>query len=50
MNSSDRSIGHIDVAIRRRFGLFPLGAKPQLRSRNGHAPEMSLTGYSWALS
>src|SRR5208283_2007332 len=25
MNSSDRSIGHIDVAIRRRFGLYPLG-------------------------
>lgn len=24
MNSSDRSIGHIDVAIRRRFGLYPL--------------------------
>lgn len=24
MNSSDRSIGHIDVAIRRRFGLVPL--------------------------
>lgn len=25
MNSSDRSIGHIDVAIRRRFGLFHIG-------------------------
>lgn len=25
MNSSDRSIGHIDVAIRRRFGLVPFG-------------------------
>ncbi len=24
MNSSDRSIGHIDVAIRRRFGLYPV--------------------------
>lgn len=24
MNSSDRSIGHIDVAVRRRFGLYPM--------------------------
>ena len=24
MNSSDRSIGHIDVAVRRRFGLIPV--------------------------
>ena len=42
MNSSDRSIGHIDVAIRRRFGLFPLGAKPQVVqqewSRTGNEP------------
>ena len=30
MNSSDRSIGHIDVAIRRRFGLYPLGARPEV--------------------
>jgi 5-methylcytosine-specific restriction protein B len=30
MNSADRSIGHIDVAIRRRFGLYPLGARPEV--------------------
>ncbi len=30
MNSSDRSIGHIDVAIRRRFGLYHLGGKPEV--------------------
>jgi 5-methylcytosine-specific restriction endonuclease McrBC GTP-binding regulatory subunit McrB len=30
MNSADRSIGHIDVAIRRRFGLYPLEAKPEI--------------------
>jgi 5-methylcytosine-specific restriction protein B len=28
MNSADRSIGHIDVAIRRRFALFPLLPSP----------------------
>ncbi|HEY7154986.1 MAG TPA: AAA family ATPase [Gemmataceae bacterium] len=28
MNSADRSIGHIDVAIRRRFALFPAGPSP----------------------
>jgi 5-methylcytosine-specific restriction enzyme B len=27
MNSSDRSIGHIDVAVQRRFGLYP--SEPQ---------------------
>ncbi|MHB1423862.1 MAG: McrB family protein [Gemmataceae bacterium] len=30
MNSADRSIGHIDVAIRRRFALFPLGPNAQV--------------------
>ncbi len=30
MNSSDRSIGHIDVAIRRRFGLYPLKPRPEV--------------------
>jgi 5-methylcytosine-specific restriction protein B len=30
MNSADRSIGHIDVAIRRRFGLYPVGARPEV--------------------
>ncbi|MHB1425484.1 MAG: AAA family ATPase [Gemmataceae bacterium] len=30
MNSADRSIGHIDVAIRRRFALFPLGPNPDV--------------------
>lgn len=30
MNSADQSIGHIDVAIRRRFGLYPLEAKPDV--------------------
>ena len=28
MNSSDRSIGHIDVAVRRRFGLFHVEPQP----------------------
>jgi 5-methylcytosine-specific restriction protein B len=28
MNSADRSIGHIDVAIRRRFGLYHLAPNP----------------------
>jgi hypothetical protein len=30
MNSADRSIGHIDVAIRRRFGLYPLQPNPDV--------------------
>jgi 5-methylcytosine-specific restriction enzyme B len=30
MNSADRSIGHIDVAIRRRFGLYPLEPNPDV--------------------
>jgi len=30
MNSADRSIGHIDVAIRRRFGLYPMAARPEV--------------------
>jgi len=30
MNSADRSIGHIDVAIRRRFGLFHLPPNPEV--------------------
>jgi len=30
MNSSDRSIGHIDVAIRRRFGLYHLAPRPEV--------------------
>jgi hypothetical protein len=30
MNSSDRSIGHIDVAIRRRFGLVHIGPNPDV--------------------
>ena len=30
MNSADRSIGHIDVAIRRRFGLYPLEPNPEV--------------------
>ena len=30
MNSADRSIGHIDVAIRRRFGLYPLQPNPKV--------------------
>jgi len=30
MNSSDRSIGHIDVAIRRRFGLYHVGPEPNV--------------------
>ena len=30
MNSSDRSIGHIDVAIRRRFGMFLKEPRPEV--------------------
>lgn len=30
MNSADRSIGHIDVAIRRRFGLIPFGPSAEV--------------------
>ncbi len=30
MNSADRSIGHIDVAIRRRFGLYHLPPNPDV--------------------
>jgi 5-methylcytosine-specific restriction protein B len=30
MNSSDRSIGHMDVAIRRRFGLCHVGPNPDV--------------------
>jgi DNA polymerase III delta prime subunit len=30
MNSSDRSIGHIDVAIRRRFGLYQVPPDPEV--------------------
>jgi AAA domain (dynein-related subfamily) len=30
MNSSDRSIGHIDVAVRRRFGLLHIEPDPEL--------------------
>ena len=30
MNSSDRSIGHIDVAVRRRFGLFHVKPEPAI--------------------
>jgi len=33
MNSADHSIGRIDVAIRRRFGLYPLGAQPEVVQR-----------------
>jgi 5-methylcytosine-specific restriction protein B len=33
MNSSDRSIGHIDVAVRRRFGLVHVGPDPEVVRR-----------------
>ena len=33
MNSSDRSIGHIDVAVRRRFGLVPIEPDPEVVRR-----------------
>ena len=45
MNSSDRSIGHIDVAIRRRFGLYHVGPNPEVvRNSWKEAGDMTFGG------